>query len=124
MGNNKKPDNVVFDTETQKYDASLKPYTTNVGAPSITTSDTIAWKKRSINKLNHKVQTWYQEIKAQHDQLMEEFEFNNLIYNAKFAFEPLLARVIIYTSEIMMKFFYPLSLQTNAILIQWEVSYV
>ena len=44
MATRKKPDNVVFDTETQKYDAALKPYATNVSAPIITASDTIAWK--------------------------------------------------------------------------------
>jgi hypothetical protein len=86
----KKPDAVVFDVETQKYDAALKPYATNVGAPVITTTDTIAWKNRSINKLNHKVPTRYQEIKAQYEQLMQEFEYNNLIYSAKFAFEPII----------------------------------
>ena len=74
MSHSKKPDNVVFNSETQKYDAFLKPYATSVGAPLITTTDTIAWKNRSINKLNHKVQTTYLEIKAQYDQLMKEFE--------------------------------------------------
>ena len=55
MVDDKKPDNVVYNTETQKYDAYLKPYATSVGAPVITTTDTIAWKNRSVNKLNHKV---------------------------------------------------------------------
>ena len=35
MVKEKKPDNVVFNTETQKYDAYLKPYATSVGAPII-----------------------------------------------------------------------------------------
>jgi len=90
MSHKKKPDNVVYNVETQKYDASLKPYATNVGAPVITSTDTIAWKNRSINKLNHKVQTRYQEIKVQYEKLMQEFEYNNLIYNAKFSFEPII----------------------------------
>ena len=90
MGDKKKPDNVVFNIETEKYDAALKPYATNVGAPVITTTDTIAWKNNSIHKLNHKVQTRYLEIKAQYEQLMKEFEYNNLIYNSKFAFEPVI----------------------------------
>ena len=90
MNSKKIPDQVVFDVATQKYDASLKPYATNVGAPVITITDTVAWKNRSINKLNHKVHTRYQEIKAQYDQLMQEFEYNNLIYHAKFSFEPII----------------------------------
>ncbi|MDA9343630.1 DUF2452 domain-containing protein [Algibacter sp.] len=90
MGGEKKPDNVVYNIETQKYDASLKPYATNVGAPVITSTDTTAWKNRSINKLNHKVQTRYNEIKVQYEKLMQEFEYNNLIYSAKFSFEPII----------------------------------
>jgi len=88
MASNKKPDYVVFDEENQKYDAALKPYATNVGAPVITTIDTIDWKNRSINKLNHKIKTRYEEIKAQYEELIQEYESNNLIYQAKFNFEP------------------------------------
>lgn len=32
MTDKKKPDNVVFDIETRKYDAARKPYATNIGA--------------------------------------------------------------------------------------------
>lgn len=92
MVKEKKPDNVVFNTETQKYDAYLKPYATSVGAPVITATDTIAWKNRSINKLNHKVQTRFKEIKEQYDQLMQEFEYNRLINEAKFTFEPIIGQ--------------------------------
>ncbi|MDG1227785.1 MAG: DUF2452 domain-containing protein [Polaribacter sp.] len=92
MVKEKKPDNVVFNTETQKYDAYLKPYATSVGAPVITATDTIAWKNRSINKLNHKVKTRFKEIKEQYDQLMQEFEDNRLINEAKFTFEPIIGQ--------------------------------
>ena len=92
MTKEKKPDNVVYNTETQKYDAYLKPYATSVGAPVITTTDTIAWKNRSVNKLNHKVQTRFKEIKEQYDHLMQEFEDNKLIHNAKFTFEPIIGQ--------------------------------
>ena len=86
----KKPDNVVFNTETQKYDAAIKPYGTSVGAPVITTIDTVAWKNRSIRKVNQKVQTKYLELKEEYDKMMAEFEYNNLIFNEKFTFEPII----------------------------------
>tara|TARA_R100001369_G_scaffold36196_1_gene61522 strand:- start:16286 stop:16687 length:402 start_codon:yes stop_codon:yes gene_type:complete len=89
----KKPDNVVFDVETQKYDAALKPYATSVGAPVITTQDTITWKNRSINKINHKVAAKYLELKREYDKMMQEFEYNKLIFNAKFTFEPIIGEV-------------------------------
>ena len=93
MTENKKPDNVVFNTETQKYDASLKPYATSVGAPIIIPTDTIAWKNRSINKINHKVSAKYLELKAEYENMMQEFEYNKLIFNAKFSFEPIIGEV-------------------------------
>ncbi|MFT4847735.1 MAG: hypothetical protein ACI83B_000256 [Sediminicola sp.] len=93
MTKDKKPDNVVFNTETQQYDAALKPYATSVGAPVITTTDTNAWKNRSINKINHKVEAKYLELKAEYERMMQEFEYNNLIFDSKFTFEPILGEV-------------------------------
>ena len=69
MTSPKKPDNVVFNAETQKYDASLKPYGTSVGAPIIIPTDTVAWKNRSINKINHKVSAKYLELKSEYENI-------------------------------------------------------
>jgi hypothetical protein len=91
--NSKKPDSVVFDMVTQKYDAALKPYSTNLGAPAIQPIDTIAWKNRNITKVNHKIKTRYQELKAEYEKMMAEFDHNKLIYNAKFSFEPIIGEV-------------------------------
>lgn len=93
MPESKKPDSVVFDPETQKYDAALKPYATSLGAPVITTPDTITWKNRSINKINYKVEAKYLELKAEYDKMMQEFEYNKLIFSAKFTFEPIIGQV-------------------------------
>ena len=93
MAGDKKPDNVVFNAKTQKYDAALKSYATSVGAPVITTTDTVDWKNRSIRKVNQKVQTKYLELKAEYEKMMAEFEYNNLIFNAKFTFEPLIGDI-------------------------------
>lgn len=90
MSSKKKPDNVVFDEESQKYTASLKPYATDVGAPAIRTSDTIAWKNRNIHAVNKQINAKYIELKAEYDAMIEQFEYNNLVYSAKFNFEPII----------------------------------
>ncbi|MBQ4820404.1 DUF2452 domain-containing protein [Aquimarina sp. MMG016] len=90
---NKKPDNVVYNEKEKRYDAALKPYATSVGAPVITTKDTIAWKNTNIHKVNKQVKAKYDELKAEYDALMEQFEYNNLVYNAKFNFEPIVGEV-------------------------------
>jgi len=89
MKDDKKPDNVVFNPETKTYDAALKPYSTSVGAPVITTTDNISWKNRSINKINHKAKAKYLELQEEYKKMIEEFKYNKLIFDAKFTFEPI-----------------------------------
>ncbi|OZV69683.1 DUF2452 domain-containing protein [Winogradskyella aurantia] len=88
MKKKKKPDQVVYNTETERYDASLKPYATDVSAPVITTTDTLAWKNRNINKVNKHIQAKYNELKSAYDEMMAQYEYNNLVYSAHFNFEP------------------------------------
>ncbi len=96
----KKPDHIVFNEEDQKYDASLKPYATDLAAPVITTNDTAAWKNTNINKVNKHIKARYDELKAEYDALIKEFEYNNLVYSAKFNFEPIVGEVYhLYKNE-------------------------
>ncbi|MBR9846059.1 MAG: DUF2452 domain-containing protein [Algicola sp.] len=90
MSNNKKPDQVVFNEDTKKYDAALKPYATNLGAPAIEITDTTTWKNKNIYKANKQIQAKYLELKAEYDKMMQELEYNNLVYNARFNFEPII----------------------------------
>lgn len=88
MSKKKKPDHIVYNEEEERYDAALKPYATDLAAPAITTNDTVAWKNTNIHKVNKQVKAKYDELKAEFDSLMEQFEYNNLVYSAKFSFEP------------------------------------
>lgn len=90
MIDQKKPDNVVFNAESEAYDAALKPYATNVGAPVITVTETTAWKNKSIYSANKKVQAKFSELRAEYNKILELYELNTLIYNAKFNFEPII----------------------------------
>ncbi len=89
----KKPDQVVYNADNKHYDAALKPYATDLGAPVITTNDTVAWKNTNINKVNKHIKAKYDELKAEYDALLKEFEYNNLVYSAKFNFEPVVGEV-------------------------------
>ncbi|WP_340156193.1 DUF2452 domain-containing protein [uncultured Winogradskyella sp.] len=81
---------MVFNEETQRYDAALKPYTTNVGAPAIQVTDNSTWKTRNINKANKQIKAKYLELKAEYDKMMQELEYNTLVYNSRYTFEPLI----------------------------------
>jgi len=88
-GENKKPDNVVY-SEKDGYNASLLPYTTNVGAPAIQTEDVDLWKQRGVNKVNKQLETKFNELKEEYQRLVDEFRWNELVYTAKFGFEPVI----------------------------------
>jgi len=89
----KRPDQVVYNEEKGKYDAALTPYATNLGAPAIVTDDVTSWKNSNISKVNHQFKTEYEELKAQYEVMIKKFEYNNLIYAAKFSFEPIVGAI-------------------------------
>ena len=94
-----KPDNVVF-SEEKGYNASLLPYSTSVGAPVIKIDDVIAWKSRGIHNVNKEFENKFNELKIQYQMLMEEYEWNELVYNAKFSFEPVIGEIYhLYIAE-------------------------
>lgn len=96
---NKKPDNVVFSDE-KGYNASVLPYATNVGAPAIRMDDVVSWKNRNISTVNKEFENKFKELKSQYENLMQEFEFNELVYSAKFSFEPVIGETYhLYTGE-------------------------
>ena len=79
----KKPDQVVDNP-------GIMPYTTNVGAPAIRKEDIELWKQRAVVKVNHQLKTRFEELKKQYEQLVDEAYWNDLVYNAKYSFEPII----------------------------------
>ena len=87
-----RPDNVVF-TEEKGYHARLLPYATSVGAPVIKVDNLVSWKSSSIHKVNKEFEQKFVELKTQYENLMREYEWNELVYNAKFSFEPVIGEI-------------------------------
>jgi hypothetical protein len=86
--NKKKPDLVVFDEKTQTYDAAFKPYATGVGAPQIKAPNNSTWKNSQVYKANKHLRAKYEALKAEYEALLVVLEYNELVTNAKFSFEP------------------------------------
>ena len=87
-----RPDNIVF-SEQQGYNASLLPYATNIGAPLIKVDDVVSWKSRGISTVNKEFENKFNELKIQYQNLINEFEWNELVYSAKFSFEPVIGEI-------------------------------
>lgn len=97
----KKQDNIVY-SQTDGYNANILPYSTNVGAPAIRIDDVVSWKSRGITTVNKEFQNKFNELQLQYQLLIEEFEWNELVYNSKFSFEPVVGETYHYT-EILME---------------------
>ena len=85
----KKPDQIVWNEE-DGYNAALLPYATNVGAPAIVKEDINGWKQRGVNRVNHQLKAKFEELRAEYQQMIEELQWNELVYSSKFSFEPVI----------------------------------
>ena len=89
----KKPDLVVFNEETQQYDAALKPYGTSASSPVIKPLNTATWRNDGVQRVNKQFQSKFEEVRSEYEQLMQKFQYNDLVYNSKFSFEPNIGEV-------------------------------
>lgn len=87
-----KPDNIVY-TQEKGYHANSLSYGTNVGAPFIQIEDVVAWKNRGINSVNKELENRFKALQLQYEMLLEEYEWNTIVYSAKFTFEPVVGEI-------------------------------
>lgn len=85
----KKPDLVVWDENKGWYAKSL-PYASNVGAPPIKPENINLWKISNVDKANKYFSTKFNELVEELNKLKEEYEWTELIYRAKYNFEPVI----------------------------------
>lgn len=86
----KKPDLVVFNEKTQQYDAALKPYGTSASSPVIKPTNTATWTADGVRRTNKILKGKFDEVRKEYEILMEKFRYNDMLYNAKFGFEPII----------------------------------
>ena len=89
MPKEKKPDAVVYDETTETYNAKLLPYASGVAAPKIVPTDVTTWKNTNSIAANNQFQARFENIQQQYREMMEQHEYNNLLYCAKYHFEPI-----------------------------------
>ena len=82
----KKPDNFV-------ENKALLPYGDSVAAPAIVPENIDDWKLRGVNKVNKQFKTKFDELKDEFKQLLEEYQWNELVYQSKFGYEPVIGEI-------------------------------
>ena len=68
---------------------AIMPYGDHVGAPTIRTTDISSYKQKNLIKTNHYFEARYEEIKEEYRKLLQAYEWNKLVYNSEFRFEPI-----------------------------------
>ena len=81
-----KPDNVVDSP-------GLLPYGSNIGAPAIKVDDVHSWKMSKVIKLNKQFETRFLELKNEYEKLLKEHLWNEVDYQSKFNFEPVIGEI-------------------------------
>jgi hypothetical protein len=84
--NSKKPDNYV-------ENAGLLPYGSNIGAPAIHIPNIESWKQPRVIHVNQQFQDKVEELKNEYQKLIDEYKWNDLVYKAKFSFEPVIGKI-------------------------------
>lgn len=83
-----KPDYVVQNTETGKYDSFLKGYQTSISGPKIEVPDLTPFKQSSISKSNHRFEKRAEELRKKMEDLVSEFRDNEMVWSSEMSFEP------------------------------------
>jgi hypothetical protein len=89
----KKPDLVAWDDDKQKYVSSVLPYATNVSGPIIKLDDVSGFKERGVDKVQKTFTNKYKELIQEYNNLVDEVNLNELIYNSKYTFEPVIGEI-------------------------------
>ena len=82
----KKPDNVVDNPATM-------PYPTNVGAPAFTVPDVLTKKRERGSNARNQLTAKFDDLKKEYFKLAQLTEDTELVYNAKFNFNPVVGQV-------------------------------
>ena len=82
----KYPDNIVYNYETQEFDASKKEYPTSVGAQKF---ETIKVDKSDSLKANKYFESRLNELKEEYKKLVKEYNWTSLVYKSDYSFQPI-----------------------------------
>lgn len=87
------PDNIVWDEENEKFHASILPYASNITGPKIEIENIDLFRQKSSTKLQKMFLNEFEEITNRYNKLVEEVNLNQMVYDSKFSFEPVVGNI-------------------------------
>ena len=90
----KKISDLVVWSEEKGYYARELTYGSNHGAPVIKSNDVSTWRQNKVEEVNAQFRAKYEELKAEAEKLVNEYNWNELIYSkVQYNFQPVVGRV-------------------------------
>lgn len=84
-------DNPIDKDKTTDIPSTIR-YPHHVGSALIQPEDCDGFKNRGINKVNNEVKTRLLSLKQEYDKILEELEWNKIIYKSDIRFEPIVGQ--------------------------------
>jgi hypothetical protein len=89
MKSSKKPDNVAWDEENQKYIAKLLPYAISNSSPVISIPNVDSFKKKGVERVSKQFQAELADLQSKIKDFVDLASDTQMVYSAKFKFEPI-----------------------------------
>ena len=86
----KHPDNIVFNYDSESYDASKRTFPTTVGSQNF---DPIKLDKSTSVQANNFFESKFKELKDSYQKLVDEYNWNKIIYESEYSFQPIIGQV-------------------------------
>ena len=71
----------------------LLPYPHHIGSSPIKPENTSTFVNRGVSKVNHEFKDRFDRLRKEYESLMEEYEWNKVIYESDLRFEPVVGEV-------------------------------
>jgi len=71
----------------------LLPYPHHIGSSPIKVENTTTFVNRGVNKVNHEFKDRFERLRKEYESLLEEYEWNKIIYESDLRFEPVVGEI-------------------------------
>ncbi len=79
----------------------LLPYPHHIGSAPIKVENTTTFVNRGVNKVNHEFKDRFERLRKEYESLLEEYEWNKIIYESDLRFEPVVGEIYhLYQNDV------------------------
>ncbi len=81
------------ESETVANRSSYLPYPSSTLSPKIVPNDLTTFRSRGASQVEKELKQQLQELKERYEQVIDDFNWNKLVYESEFSFEPVMGDI-------------------------------